>query len=395
MAYIDANGYLIDDPNQTGTILYNPTPEGLKLDSDYFRGQRERIVPYLQKGGGSNPYMAKGLTDPATVYALMDLGINSRNIHELLGDQVTPQLLADLQNAETGVPDAGFVEGFTDIAGDFLSDIAIPFGLGALGTYGAVAGLGGLTGGAAGSASGGATAAGTGAAGAGELASLVGPTTGTIEAAPVIGAAGAPTISAVASGAGPFVPVIGGATGISNAISGALDSASGGGTAGGAAAPGSLERILAAGLPAALGYLGADKQADAMGDLAERYIAMGEPYRQKLAEISADPSVFYDSPTATKATDAVLRRLSVGGNPAGNPYAQALTIDALYDQYGRERDRLAGFGGLTQYNAAAPSAATAAIGADANKYNAIGAGLADYFNPPRRVSLSDILRTGL
>jgi hypothetical protein len=178
--------------------------------------------------------------------------------------------------------------------------------------------------------------------------------------------------------------------GVQNAIQGPIDTAA---TIAAKLTP--LERLLSSGGAAALGYLGADKQADAMGDLADRYMAMGEPYRQKLAEISADPSVFYDSPTATKATDAVLRRLSVGGNPAGNPYAQALTIDALYDQYGRERDRLAGFGGLTQYNAAAPGASASAIGAEANKYNAIGAGLADYFNPPRRISLSDIFKTSL
>jgi len=148
--------------------------------------------------------------------------------------------------------------------------------------------------------------------------------------------------------------------------------------------------------PAALGMYASGQQTDALTGLANKYMEMGAPYRSRLEEISADPSQFYESPQAQQATESVLRRLSAThGNVAGSPYAQALTTDALFGQYGQERDRLAGYGGLTQYNAAAPGAATAAIGSQANFYNALGGGIADVTTPrtqPR--TLAEILRAG-
>jgi hypothetical protein len=139
-----------------------------------------------------------------------------------------------------------------------------------------------------------------------------------------------------------------------------------------------------------------NKQTDALTGLANQYMEMGAPYRSKLAEISDNPQAFYDSPQAQQATESVMRRLSAThGNVAGSPYAQALTVDALSGQYGQERDRLAGYGGLTQYNAAAPGAATAAIGSQANFYNALGGGIADVTTPRNRPStLAEILRAG-
>lgn len=134
-------------------------------------------------------------------------------------------------------------------------------------------------------------------------------------------------------------------------------------------------------VPAALSAYGSKVQADKLGELAGRYEAYGAPYRQTLADISTDPSKFYNSPAATKATDAILRRLSVRGNPAGDPYSQALGIDALYKEYGAERDRLAGYGGLTQYNAATPGLASGAIGAQGAIYSDIGYGLGNVLNP--------------
>jgi hypothetical protein len=182
------------------------------------------------------------------------------------------------------------------------------------------------------------------------------------------------------------------------------------GTVGGTAATGTaLQRILDGSAttqdyltltgqvaPAALGMYASGQQTDALTGLANRYMEMGAPYRSRLEEISADPNQFYDSPQAQQATESVLRRLSAThGNVAGSPYGQALTIDALAGQYGQERDRLAGYGGLTQYNAAAPGAATAAIGSQANFYNALGGGIADVTTPrtqPR--TLAEILRAG-
>jgi hypothetical protein len=54
--------------------------------------------------------------------------------------------------------------------------------------------------------------------------SFVGPATGSIEAAPTIGASGAPTVSAVASGGGAFVPTTFG-SGVAEAFSSSLNAA--------------------------------------------------------------------------------------------------------------------------------------------------------------------------
>jgi hypothetical protein len=152
----------------------------------------------------------------------------------------------------------------------------------------------------------------------------------------------------------------------------------------------SLMGLLGKLSPSLLGMYASNQQANKLSELAQKYQDFGAPYRQKLAEISADPNAFYNSEGAQKATDTVLRKLSIGGNPAGSANKQALTIDSLYDQYGKERDRLAGFGGLTNYNQAAPQLETQAIGANANMWNAAGAGLNDIFNP--KPSLSELFK---
>jgi len=148
--------------------------------------------------------------------------------------------------------------------------------------------------------------------------------------------------------------------------------------------------------PSLLGMHASNEQTDALTRLADRNFEIGAPFRSRLAEISEDPNLFYDSPQAKQATESVLRRLSAThGNVAGSPYGQALTIDALAGQFGQERDRLANFGGLTAFNQAAPGSATAAIGSQANFFNALGGGIADVTTPRRQnMTLSEILRAG-
>lgn len=286
---------------------------------------------------------------------------------------------------------------------DFITSPPVLLTLGA--GYGMYAGATGAGAGAAGAAEGAGAASVTGASGelaAGGMAAYGGST-----------AAGAGTAAGTAATAGELTADQWAAGLNANQMAGyeALPAAAsaGGSTATTAAGSTALQRILdgsgttqdyltLAGqvAPSLLGMYASDKQTDALTGLANKYMAMGEPYRNTLAEISQDPSKFYDSPQAQMATESVLRRLSAThGNVAGSPYAQQLTIDALWDQYGSERDRLAGFGGLTQYNAAAPGAATAAIGSQANFYNALGGGIADVTTPrtqPR--TLAEILRAG-
>lgn len=148
-------------------------------------------------------------------------------------------------------------------------------------------------------------------------------------------------------------------------------------------------KIIGAAAPAVLGAYASDQQANSYKDIADKYMAMGAPYRTKLADLYDNPNGFLTSPEVQvpvqQGTDMLARSLSVKGNPIGSGNAlqqlQGYSADQLFGKLGQEKDRLAGFGGLASYNAAAPSAASNAIGAEGNVYNAIGAGFADVFNP--------------
>lgn len=150
-------------------------------------------------------------------------------------------------------------------------------------------------------------------------------------------------------------------------------------------------KLLGAGLSSGLGAYASNKQTNALADLSNKYMEMGAPYRAKLASLYADPSSFLKDPSVTasvdQGTNALMRSLSTQGNPFGSGNAlqqgQDYATKGLYSQLGAEKDRLAGFGGLTAYNAAAPQAATNSIASSGNVYNAIGSGLGNIFNPPQ------------
>lgn len=154
--------------------------------------------------------------------------------------------------------------------------------------------------------------------------------------------------------------------------------------------------------PYALGYMGAQSAAESQDkvlqqqkDLAAKYEAMGEPYRQKLSDLYGNPDAFLNSQEVQKpvqqASDIMARSLSTQGNPTGSGRAmqqlQSYSADQLYGRLGEEKNRLAGFGGLTQYQGAAPGIASSANVQnpyDIQKWQAAGAGagaLNDIFNP--------------
>ena len=184
-------------------------------------------------------------------------------------------------------------------------------------------------------------------------------------------------------------------------------SAGGGGTAG-AGAGGSIFgdladddwlRILARGAPGLLGALGSASQAEDFEDLAHQYQQMGAPYRGRLEQLYGDPTAFLNSPEVRQpiqqGTDMLARSLSVKGNPAGSGNAlqelQNYASTQLFGKLGQEKDRLGGFGGLTQYNQAAPQMAANTINAQGNIYGSLGGAAADIFNPQRRYTLQDLL----
>jgi hypothetical protein len=129
-------------------------------------------------------------------------------------------------------------------------------------------------------------------------------------------------------------------------------------------------------------------------------MAMGAPYRSRLSDLYNNPDDFLNSKEVQipvqQGTNLLARSLSTKGNPFGSGNAlqelQNYASNQLFSRLGQEKDRLAGFGGLSAYNQAAPSAASAEIGAQKGIYDAIGAGAADIFNPARRYTLQDLMR---
>lgn len=155
--------------------------------------------------------------------------------------------------------------------------------------------------------------------------------------------------------------------------------------------PENLGKILGAFGPAALGAFGAYTQGQTQKDLANQFASYGAPYRQRLGDLYNNPGAYLSSPEVQipvqQGTDALARSLSAKvGNPIGNMTAlgelQNYSANQLYGRLGQEKDRLAGFGGLSYYNQAAPGAMGAASGATGDIFNALGSGLANYMNPP-------------
>jgi len=156
-------------------------------------------------------------------------------------------------------------------------------------------------------------------------------------------------------------------------------------------------------LSSGLGAYASNKQTTALEDQAKRYEGYGAPYRQKLSDLYANPDSFLTSKEVQtpvqQGTNALMRSLSTQGNPFGSGNAlqqgQSYASDQLFGKLGQEKDRLAGFGGLSSYNQAAPQTATNAIQSTSNGYNAIGSGLGNIFNPPQTASqtMAEFLKT--
>ena len=207
-----------------------------------------------------------------------------------------------------------------------------------------------------------------------------------------------------------------GAGAANNALSGSDDSGTPTGGGSGSSADGlggilggagagaggfNLAQLLASLGVAGLGVAGSLSQADAYKDVAERYMNMGQPYRDKLQQLYTDQGVndWLNSAAVTTpvqmGTDALARSLSVKGNPFGNGTSlqslQDYATKQLYGDLGNERNRLANFGGLSAFNSAAPSASAAGINAGAGAYDAAGYGLAGVLNSYKPQSAFNML----
>lgn len=141
----------------------------------------------------------------------------------------------------------------------------------------------------------------------------------------------------------------------------------------------------------ALGVAGASQQTRSLQQLANRFDSYGAPYRARLAETYANPTGWLQSPEVQgpvqQGVNDMARALSM--QAPGGSVMHELTDYAsnqLFGKLGQERDRLAGFGGLTGYSAAAPAAMTAATQSQAGPFNALGAGLNTITNPQRTLA---------
>lgn len=171
-----------------------------------------------------------------------------------------------------------------------------------------------------------------------------------------------------------------------------------GGTATGADWASALGTIGKAGL----GIYGANQQQDASAAVADKYLAMGSPYRDKLAASYAPGFSMADQPDFQNAlnigADAAARATSAKvGNPTGNPGAYAdmqkyISGSLALPQLNTYRSQLGTFGQLGTNIAGAND--TAAAGNEGYKYNALGYGLDQLTQPesPYKGILEGILK---
>lgn len=298
--------------------------------------------------------------------------------------------------------------------GDLFANAVFGLGAGALGA--AALGMGplaaasgstgqGIFGAAAPTFTGGASGAGvTGATGGGSLATggLTAAETAALSggAGGFVGGASGGGLSGVGGAVGD-AGFMGGATGgeIAGGATGGALSGAGGATQGATTALGRIlsgkatnddwAQVLGAGGSSLLGVLGSNAQADAYGDVAQQYLGLGAPFREKLLQSYQPGFSMADQPDFQNALDvgaqAAARATSARvGNPVDNPGAYAemqkyITGSLALPQLNTYRSQLGSFGQLGTNVAGTASMGEA--GQAGGAYDAIGAGLASLTRP--------------
>lgn len=150
---------------------------------------------------------------------------------------------------------------------------------------------------------------------------------------------------------------------------------------------------------AALGVLGANQQADAYRDVANQYLALGAPYRDRLNASyapgfdlrTADP--LFGNALTQSASDAARAVSAQVGNPYGSPGAMAEIQQQVLNRtalpyLANYRGQLGQFGGLGLNTSGAASMQGA--GESGGAYDALGFGLSQITQPQN--SIEDLLR---
>lgn len=213
------------------------------------------------------------------------------------------------------------------------------------------------------------------------------------------GAVGGGALAPGAFAAESLYPVLGGgaaaagATGLGSAsggVSGAAGGATGsalGSALNGAATTADWLRLAGLGAGVGLGMYGSGQQADALRDIANQSRADRAPFLATANKYLTDPNAFLEGP-GKSSMDAILRSLSVKGNPASMPSSLDLAADASMRNWLNATTSLGNLG-LSGEDTRAMLGSQAA-GADAAGLNALGYGIGQATNPP--VTLDQLLR---
>lgn len=137
-----------------------------------------------------------------------------------------------------------------------------------------------------------------------------------------------------------------------------------------------------------LGVLGSNQQKNEGENIAGGLRADRLPYLEASQEWLADPNKYFEGP-GKASLDAVLRRLSVNGNPIGSGTSMALATEAGLNDW---RNAVTGFGnlGLGGQGLQAQAQQNAAT-AGAGRYDALGGVLADVTQS--KTDLASILKS--
>ena len=143
---------------------------------------------------------------------------------------------------------------------------------------------------------------------------------------------------------------------------------------------------LGAVLPSLIGAIGSSQQASAIKELAAQQRADRMPFLNQANAWMTNPQSYYDGP-GKQSMDAVLRGLSVNGNPIGSGTSLSLATEAGMRDW---RNAVQGFGniGLGGENTQA-NLGLKGIDAQGGIWDAAGIGASKVLNKPR--TLADIL----
>ena len=154
-----------------------------------------------------------------------------------------------------------------------------------------------------------------------------------------------------------------------------------GGGSGGGSGDLDLGRILGVLGSTGLGIYGSDKYADTLKAIADQSRADRQPFLDKSLEWLNNPAAYTAGPGAA-GVDAALRGLSVNGNPFGSATSLALAGDVANKNW---QNAVTGFGNLGLSGSDSRNAMLAgAANANSGKYDAVGYGLENLFNPKQQ-----------